>query len=253
MRTHSPVLPTLPANLSDQVRIALIDRSGQLLLRDLKDDLDAEVLVAARASRRFPGYRGKRNYNGSYWSRTTRTLIGFESLLEREAIMLLDFDPTVAVIVAQPFALLWPKSASHHFPDLLVRHVDGSIAVVDVRALPLLDGKATRQFDLTRRALTHVGWGYTVYTGSAEPLAQNLTFLAGFRKHGFDPEPRLVAALHAAFDPPARLDAGIAAAAAITKRDDRLIRTGALSMLWTHQLHADLTSASLSDASVVWT
>jgi len=165
MRTHSPVLPTLPANLSDQVRIALIGRSGQLLLRDLKDDLDAEVLVAARASRRFPGYRGKRNYNGSYWSRTTRTLIGFESLLKREAIMVLDFDPTVVAIVAQPFALLWPKSASHHFPDVLVRHADGSVAVVDVRALPLLDEEATRQSDRTCRALAHVGWGYSVYTG----------------------------------------------------------------------------------------
>ena len=137
---------------------------------------------------------------------------------------------------------LWPKSASHHFPDLLVRHGDGSITVVDVRALPLLDEKATRQFDLTRRAVAQVGWGYSVYTGSAEPLAQNLTFLAGFRKHSFDPEPPLVAALHAAFDPPARLDAGIAVAATTTKRDRHYIRTGALSMLWSHQLHADLTA-----------
>ena len=170
--------------------------------------------------------------------------------------MVLDFDPTVVAIVAQPFALLWPKSASHHFPDLLVRHADGSVAVVDVRALPLLDERAARQFGLTRRALAQVDWGYSVYTGSAEPLAQNLTFLAGFRKNrSFRPEPRLVAAGPARCLRFTRSPGCGDRSGSHDHQSGRQSSSGraALSMLWTHQLHADLTSASLSDATVVWT
>jgi hypothetical protein len=35
-------------------------------------------------------------------------MVPFESLLEREAVVVFDFDPSVVEIVAQPFALLWP-------------------------------------------------------------------------------------------------------------------------------------------------
>jgi hypothetical protein len=178
-------------------------------------------------------------------------MVPFESLLEREAVMVFDFDPSVVEIVAQPFVLLWPCSTSHHFPDLLIRNLDGAVAVVDVRTVPLLDERATRQFELTRRALSKVGCGYSVYTGAAEPLVSNLTFLAGFRKHHVDPDPETAVALRAVFDPSARLGAGIQWAGSATGRDGRSLRTASLSMLWNHQLHTDLTADWLSDATVV--
>ena len=70
MRTHSLVLLPLPANLSDQVRIALIDGSGRLVLRDFDEDVDSLRCFGGRAVAEVSGVPGKRNYNGSYWSRT---------------------------------------------------------------------------------------------------------------------------------------------------------------------------------------
>ena len=40
---------------------------------------------------------------------TTRSLVGYESWLERDWLMLLDFDPDVVGIAAQPFWLLWTR------------------------------------------------------------------------------------------------------------------------------------------------
>jgi hypothetical protein len=60
------------------------------------------------SARRFPAWSGKRSFSGWYWCRTTGSMVPFESLLEREAVVVFDFDPSVVEIVAQPFALLWP-------------------------------------------------------------------------------------------------------------------------------------------------
>jgi hypothetical protein len=43
--------------------------------------------------RRFPSYKGQCHYIGQWWTATTGTLVGFESWLERDRLMLLDFDP----------------------------------------------------------------------------------------------------------------------------------------------------------------
>jgi hypothetical protein len=57
--------------------------------------------------RGFPSYKGQRNHVGRWWTATTGSLVGFESWLERDWLMLLDFDPDVVGIAAQPFWLLW--------------------------------------------------------------------------------------------------------------------------------------------------
>ena len=45
--------------------------------------------------RDFPSYRGQRHFPGLYWSATTGRHVGFESWLEWDHAMLLDFDPYV--------------------------------------------------------------------------------------------------------------------------------------------------------------
>ena len=57
--------------------------------------------------RGFPSYKGQRNHVGRWWTATTGSLVGYESWLERDWLMLLDFDPDVVGIAAQPFWLLW--------------------------------------------------------------------------------------------------------------------------------------------------
>jgi hypothetical protein len=42
-----------------------------------------------------PAYNGQRNFPGLWWSATMGRHVGFESWLERDHAMLLDFDPRV--------------------------------------------------------------------------------------------------------------------------------------------------------------
>ncbi|MFD0000208.1 hypothetical protein [Nocardia sp. NPDC127526] len=56
-----------------------------------------------RPVRSFPSYRGQRSFPGWYWSATLGRRIGFESWVERDQLVALDFDPAVVGIVSQSF------------------------------------------------------------------------------------------------------------------------------------------------------
>lgn len=62
---------------------------------------------------------------------------GFESWLERDHVMALDFDPAMVVgIVSQPFWLRWADEAGvqvSHATDFFARRADGLGVVVDCR------------------------------------------------------------------------------------------------------------------------
>ena len=45
--------------------------------------------------------------SGLWWSSTAGAHVGFESWLERDELIRLDFDPTVTGIASQPFWLYW--------------------------------------------------------------------------------------------------------------------------------------------------
>ncbi|WP_373687038.1 hypothetical protein [Streptomyces lunaelactis] len=62
------------------------------------------VFEAGLPVRGFPAYRGQRHFPGLYWSATTGGHVGFESWLERDHAMLLDFAPEVTGLLSQP---LW--------------------------------------------------------------------------------------------------------------------------------------------------
>lgn len=55
--------------------------------------------------RTFRWSRGERHFPGWYWAATTGRHIGFESWLERDRLLLMDFDPNVVGIGSQPFRL----------------------------------------------------------------------------------------------------------------------------------------------------
>src|SRR6266487_6489 len=69
--------------------------------------LAAVGLEDGRPVRSFPSYRGQRNYPGWYWSATMGRRVGFESWVERDHLVALDFDPAVTAVASQPFWLLW--------------------------------------------------------------------------------------------------------------------------------------------------
>jgi hypothetical protein len=69
--------------------------------------------------RSFPAYKGQRNYPGFYYAATLDAHIVFESWMERDAAMAMDFDGDVVGFAAQPFWLSWSETdrARSHAPN----------------------------------------------------------------------------------------------------------------------------------------
>ncbi|MGW0062598.1 hypothetical protein ACWDTT_22040 [Streptosporangium sandarakinum] len=99
----------------------LTDEHGRTLLRVTAKGgktrtvpLDPAVMEVVR---RFVSHKGQRHLPGDRWSATTRSLVGYESWLERDHVMLLDIDEAVTGISSRPFWLFWTtqdgKSRSH--------------------------------------------------------------------------------------------------------------------------------------------
>ena len=129
-----------------------------------------------RPSRSFPSFKGQRSFPGLWWSATTGEHVGYESWLERDVAMLLDFDPEVVGFAAQPFWLLWPgeRGERRHVPDFFARREDGTGVVVEVRPDHLIDPKAATVFEATATACRQAGWRFHRTGGPpADPSGQH--------------------------------------------------------------------------------
>ena len=112
-----------------------------------------ERLEEALPVRSFQWAKGAPHFPGSWWSSTTGDHVGFESWLERDHVMVMDFDPGIVGIASQPFWLHWRDENGRprrHAPDFFARRADGSGLVVDVRP----DDRAPQ---LYRVLVPHVG------------------------------------------------------------------------------------------------
>jgi hypothetical protein len=193
--------------------------------------------------------RGQRNFSGAWWLASTGLHVGFESWLERDHLMGLDFDPSVVGVASQPFWLSWSSSGRprRHAPDYFARLRDGTGVVVDVRPDDRIAPSDTEAFAVTAQACESVGWQYR-RVGVIDPVwAANVRWLAGYR------HPRCFDA-----DRAARLrevlSAPLPLADAVRLVGDRLAVLPVLfHLLWTGVLVADLRSASLSGHTVVGT
>ncbi len=204
-------------------------------------------LEHAQPVRKFPSYRGQRSFPGLWWSATTGEHVGFESWLEREHVMLLDFDPSVIAVSSQPFWLLWPsgRRLGRHAPDFFARLDDGTGLVVDVRADDQIPASDAEVFALTARACASVGWAYR-RVGIPDPvLAANVRWLAGYR-HARCANSEMTTELRRVFSRPVPLLEGVR-----TVGDPIGVLPVAFHLLWAHILQADLACAPLSGASLV--
>ena len=147
-------------------------------------DAWAVPLEAGRPVRRFPAHKGQRHLSGLWWSATTGGHVGFESWLERDHVIRLDFDPGVVGIVSQPFWLRWTDGHGERFehaPDFFARRADGSALVMDCRPVERRRPRDVTKFAATARACKLVGWQYAV-VGAADPvMSANLRWLSGYR------------------------------------------------------------------------
>ena len=134
--------------------------------------------------RGFRWARGQGHLPGLWWSATNGGHVGYESWLERDHVMLLDFDPEVTVIAAQPFWLRWRDDAGQprrHAPDLFARMADGSAVVIDVRPDDRIEPRDAEAFEATRRACGLGGWRFT-RAGVPDPVrTANVRWLSRYR------------------------------------------------------------------------
>ncbi|MEU7004342.1 TnsA-like heteromeric transposase endonuclease subunit [Nonomuraea sp. NPDC046570] len=198
-------------------------------------------------ARTFPSFKGQVNFPGLWWSATTNDHVGYESWLERDVVMMMDFDPGIVGFASQPFWLSWIKDGRlrRHAPDYFARTSEGDGLVVDVRPDDRIDARSARAFAVMERACAAVGWRFHRTGGPPAVAAANVRWLAGYR-HPRCFRADVAEALTAVFAESGPLLAG-------AKRvGDRLSVLPVLfHLLWSGQLSADLSSAPLSLASIV--
>ncbi|MFH9072556.1 TnsA-like heteromeric transposase endonuclease subunit [Streptomyces alboflavus] len=203
---------------------------------------------ASNPSRSFPAYRGQINFTGWYWSATCRGHVPYESWLERDHLIRLDFDRTTVAMAAQPFRLAWDDGVVGHLehtPDFFVRRGDGTGLVVDVRPDERVDERDAVRFTGTRGACELVGWDYERVGAMEAVLTANLRWLAGFR-HTRVMREDTAAALRKVFAGGAGLLEGARAVG-----DQVLVLPVLYHLLWCQNLVVDLQAAVLSPSAWV--
>jgi hypothetical protein len=185
-----------------------------------------------RPVRRFPQYKGQKHIPGRWWTAKMGCHVGYESWLERDNLMLLDFDSAVAAVASQPFWLFWNNKQGKvrsHAPDYFARLAGGGAVVVDCRPAERIKPRDTAAFAATRLACEHLGWGYRV-SGTPEPIStRNIRWLAGYRHPRHD-LPAVVAALRQVFAQPGVLMAGAEAVG-----DPIAVLPVLFHLLWRHE------------------
>jgi hypothetical protein len=198
--------------------------------------------------RSFSRAKGQKHFPGWWWSATSARHVGYESWLERDHAMLLDFDPEVTGFASQPFWLHWPDTTRwrRHAPDFFARRRDGTGVVVDVRADDHIEAADAEAFEVTVQACADVGWIFRRLGVVDSVLAANVRWLSRYRHPRNGARPDTVDALLKVFTEPIQLFAGA------EKVGDRIAVLPVLfHLLWQQRLVTDLEAAPLGAATAV--
>jgi len=205
-------------------------------------------LEDAVAVRGFHFEKGGRSFAGWWWLATTGRHVGYESFCERDRLMLLDFDPEVTGVAAQPLCLCWRDAAGkarRHVPDFFARLRDGRGVVVDVRPDDRIPARDAEVFAVTARACALAGWEFRRVGEADRVLAANVRWLSRYR-HPRCADAVAAAALMEAFAAGAPLFTGAAAAG------DRLkVLPVLFHLMWRGDLAADLAGEPLGPGTLV--
>ncbi|MGW4304765.1 TnsA-like heteromeric transposase endonuclease subunit [Streptomyces californicus] len=217
--------------------VAYTDRDGSEFRRPLVDAwaVRFEDVAPVRA---FKSYKGQRHLQGLWWSSTVGGHIGYESWLERDHVMLLDFDPSVVGISSQPFWLFWRSDAGKgvsHAPDYFARREDGAGVVVDCRPADRRKPRDVVKFEATQAACAQVGWEFRLVGAPDAIVVRNVRWLAGYRhpRHRLEP---VASELLAAFAEPQPVMGGASAVG-----DPIKVLPVLFHLLWSHELTADVS------------
>jgi hypothetical protein len=198
--------------------------------------------------RPFRFEKGLRSFAGWWYFATTGTHVGFESWLERDHLMLMDFDPGMRAVSSQPFWLRWRDGQGRvrrHAPDYFARRDDGTGVVIDVRPDGRIPDRDAETFAVTAAACRAAGWEYR-RAGDLEPvLAANVRWLSRYR-HRRCLVPEIAVVLLEVFAGGRGLFEGAGLAG------DRLrVLPVLFHLMWQRQLTADLVAGPLAPSTVV--
>ncbi|MFJ1834462.1 TnsA-like heteromeric transposase endonuclease subunit [Streptomyces sp. NPDC088175] len=200
--------------------------------------------------RGFRWNKGARSFAGWYYAVTTGGHVGYESWLERDRLILLDFAPDVVGIASQPFWLHWREEGEgrRHAPDYFVRLADGRARVVDVRAEDQVDERTAAAFTATEQACSAVGWEFA-HVGVPDPVFMaNVRWLARYRHGRCGRDADVAERLLEVFRQPGPLRAG-----AEETGDVLRVLPVLFHLLWSGALRADLGGDLLGSGTVVHT
>jgi hypothetical protein len=185
---------------------------------------------------------------GRWFSTTAERFLEYESLLERDWMLLLDFDREVEWICEQPLRLRYLKDdrSASHVPDLLVWRA-GVPELCDVKSVERLeDPEFVAQVRAMELACAEAGLGYRVLAEPDRQLLVNVRWLAGFRERPADRDgerARMLSVLTAGARTVGELIAGA--------REPMLARPVLMHLLWAGDALADL-SEPIGEDTRVW-
>lgn len=162
-------------------RVAYVEADG--VIREQALPVCRVDFASAAPVRSFPSYRGQRNFPGHYYAACTGVLVGFESWLERDEAMAMDFDPQIVAFAAQPFRLTWAEGrvSRSHVPDFFARCQGGAGVVVDCRPLDRIGQRDRELFEGTAQVCAENGWEFRLVGGHDPVWLGNVRWLAGYR------------------------------------------------------------------------
>lgn len=197
--------------------------------------LNEPLHTATRARIQKP-YRGQKHRNGKYWFSQVGLHVWHDSMLERWALMFLDFAADVVAVSAQP-CLLQFADGTNHYPDYFVIYGDGRRSILDVHFAGFDSEKTLARFRNTQDACSRIGWSYEMFRTVDPVVLRNVELLAMYRPAMYaladDPREELIQAVNG-------LPFGDAIQAE-SRVPDALTKCRIYHLLWSGDLTADLT------------
>jgi hypothetical protein len=210
-------------------------------------ELPADVLQQCTPVRAPGVYRRQRHMPGHWFSTTAGRHLEYESLLERDWMMLMDFDRNVDWVCEQPLRLRYRRDGrpASHVPDLLVWR-GGEPELCDVKSAERVDDPEFQaQVRAMELACGEASMGYRVLSEPDPQLLMNVRWLAACRVPPPDPDherPRMLSALAVGQSTISELLCGA--------RESALARPVLMHLLWTGEAQANLSVAIGKDSGV---
>lgn len=222
-------------------------RVGGEEVRGCLSDLPRDVLRGCCPVRSPGVYQRQRHMPGQWFSTTAERFLEYESLLERDWMLLMDFDRRVEWICEQPLRLRYSKDGrpASHVPDLLVWR-EGAPELCDVKSEERVeDPEFQDQVRAMELACAEAGLGYRVLSEPDRQSLANVRWLTGYRHEPPDLDGEQERIL-------LRLSAGPASVAELLAdaREPALARPVLMHLLWCGQAEIDLRSP-IGDDSIV--